>query len=240
MGGVTIVLILIFFLPQLILILRYQSVTYSQLNKLPTSEYAIVFGAYVHDDFTLTDVTRERIAAAVVLYRQGKIRKLFISGDNRSNRQAEVMADYAIQNGVAEADIILDKLGIDTHDTCWHFAKIANSGLLLTQAYHLPRSLYFCEHEKIDSIGFAVDRLDLLPSRGNNFVSIFATRIFRLAREAGLTWLFFLGIYQKISNEAENLVARVGWAELFMRSPTNLLGNIYIHQHTSFPLTATL
>ena len=66
--------------------------------------------------------------AGIRLYKSGKVKKLFLSGDNRSNQQAEGMATYAMAGGVHPNDIVLDTLGIDTNDTCKHFAKVNHEG----------------------------------------------------------------------------------------------------------------
>ncbi len=201
------IVLLIFFLPHCVQIVRFHSVIFTTIEEVDSHDYGVVFGAYVRDDATLTDVTFERIEAAVLLYQHQKIQRLFISGDNGSNQQVDVMAEYAISRGVAKDHIITDYLGIDTHDTCWHFADIAKRGVLITQGYHLPRSLYFCESENIYASGLAVNHLDLLTSRGDNLLSVYAIRTWRFVREAGLTWLFMLGLYDKISNEAESMNA---------------------------------
>lgn len=194
---------LIFFAPQIFLILYFNKSIYHQPGDLPNLEYGVVFGARVRDDFTLTDAARERIEAAVILYLQGKIQKIFVSGDNRNNEEAERIAKYAEGKGVPAQNIIVDRLGIDTQDTCRHFAQIGSSGFLLTQEYHLPRTMYLCRAEGIEPVGFAVNRLGILEKRGDNFIEIYAVRFGRFIRESFLTWTCVLGIYDNFSDEAE-------------------------------------
>jgi vancomycin permeability regulator SanA len=117
---------------------------------------------------TLADVTRERIEAAILLYKQGKIRRIFVSGDNRHNRETDNIAAYAVQRGVSANDVISDPIGIDTGDTCRHFRLIAPRAILLTQRFHLARALLMCEQNGIQVMGLAVDELGLLESRGDN------------------------------------------------------------------------
>lgn len=203
--GCLIVFILLFFSPQVALICRYNDDIRGQLDAVPEREYAVVFGAYVFEDQTLSDAAWERIEAAVQLYRQGKVEKLFISGDNDSNQQAEAMAQYARKRGIPDRDILVDSMGIDTHDTCRHFARFAREGILVTQAYHLPRAMWMCEQEGVSVIGLAANRLGLLPRRGENVLTVYGVRIQRFLREAALTWAFLLGIYDRISCKAERL-----------------------------------
>ncbi len=204
-SGCLIVVVLLVLLPQVALIIRYNDDIYGQLDTVPERGYAVVFGAYVFEDQTLSDVAWERIEAAVRLYRQRKVEKLFISGDNDSNQQAEAMAQYARGRGIPDWDILVDGLGIDTHDTCRHFARFAGEGILVTQAYHLPRAMWMCEQEGVNVIGVAANRLGLLPVRGEHRLAVYGVRIQRFLRESALTWAFALGIYDRISCEAERL-----------------------------------
>src|SRR3990172_11949562 len=91
-------LLVILFAPQIWLKVKYKELIYGQIDTIPAQEFAIVFGAWVNEDHSLSDVTRERVEAGVQLYKLGKVQKLFLSGDNRSNQQADEMANYAVMN----------------------------------------------------------------------------------------------------------------------------------------------
>jgi len=203
------ILLIILFAPQIWLRIKYKNLIYSEVDKIPNKEYAIVFGAWVNDDHSLSDITRERVEAGIELYKSQKVEKIFFSGDNRSNQQAEEMANYAAMKGVNPNDIVIDRLGIDTNDTCKHFAKIGTNGILVTQGYHLLRTMVMCETSKINVAGIAADKLKILSSRGDNLAQIHAIRIWRTTREAVLTWSFILGIYDRLSTEAEVLAEKV-------------------------------
>lgn len=198
-----VVFLVLIFSPQLLLIAHFRPDIYDQLGSVPVREYGVVFGAYVARDQTLSDAALERVEAAVRLYHQNKVRKLFVSGDNRSNEQASVMAQYAQSRGVREEDIVVDGLGIDTHDTCRHLAEVTSEGILITQGYHLPRTMYMCERDGVEAVGMAVNRLGILETRGDNAIAVYGTRAWRFVRESALSWLFILGIYDRISDEAE-------------------------------------
>ncbi len=199
------ILLALLFAPEIWLKIKYRNLVHEKIDAVPTHEFAVIFGAWVRDDHSLSDVTRERVEAGIRLYKSGKVKKLFISGDNRSNQQAEEMARYAVKNGVSPEDILVDKLGIDTNDTCRHFARVAGKAVLVTQSYHLPRTMLMCETSQIQVDGLAADKLGILSSRGDNVLQIYTTRVWRATREAALTWLFLLGIYDRLSTEAETL-----------------------------------
>lgn len=199
----------LFFLPQIFLTLYFKNEIYSDINDIPQKDFAIVFGAAVRQDHSLSDVARERIAAAVLLYQQGKVKKLFISGDNRHNREVETIALFAIKQGVPEKDLILDPLGIDTGDSCRNFKPIYDKAILVTQRFHLPRSLLMCEKNQILATGLAVNELELIELRGDNVIQIYSIRLFRFLRESMLTWLFMTGLYDQLSNEAEVIQLKI-------------------------------
>lgn len=185
---------------------------FTKIEDIPfqTYDYAIVFGVGVASTGELSDIARERVEAAIQLYQQDRVDKLFISGDNRHYYQAQTMADYAIKAGVFKDDVIVDKLGIDTHDTCRHFGKhldIAEDAqaILVTQEFHLPRAMLMCRSEGIEVAGLTINRLGLLEERASDTYTMLATRFNRFCREAVLSWLFRLGIYDFFSIDAEKI-----------------------------------
>jgi vancomycin permeability regulator SanA len=113
------------------------------------------------------------------------------------------MAQYAQKRGVAIEDVVVDGLGIDTHDTCRHFSEMTGAGVLVSQGYHLPRAMYMCERDGIEVNGLAVNHLGVLTERGSSRLAVYGTRVSRLVRESVLVWSYMLGIYDRISNEAE-------------------------------------
>lgn len=199
-------LLVILFIPQIYLRIKFRNVVYEQVESIPHREFAIIFGAWVNEDHSLSDITQERVEAGVRLYKAQKAEKLFISGDNQSNQQAEAMVNYAIENGVNPNDILIDKLGIDTNDTCKHFVELHLEGILITQGYHLPRTMLMCQTSNVDVVGLAADKLEILKNRGDNIFQIYTIRTWRVFREAVLTWSFLLGIYDRLSTEAETIL----------------------------------
>ncbi len=133
---------------------------YDALN-VPIRPVAIVFGAGLRWDGTPTAILRDRIVSAVALYKMGKVSKLLMSGDNRttSYNEPEAMRQYALELGVPDTDIILDYAGLRTYDTCYRARHIfgIDKATLVTQDFHMPRSLYTCNALGIDAIGVAAN-----------------------------------------------------------------------------------
>lgn len=130
--------------------------TYSQ-EDVPSKRVAIVFGAQVRRDGTPSAVLRDRVQTAVALYQSGKVEKLLMSGDNRFEdyNEPESMRQYAMTLGMPDADIVLDYAGRRTYDTCYRAKEIfgVDSAILVTQGFHMPRSLFLCDAFGIDAVG---------------------------------------------------------------------------------------
>ena len=174
-----------------------------QIVTLTSAKYGIVFGARVFPDQSLSAVTQERAGAAILLYQNAVIENVFVSADNRHHFEADAIALYLEEHGIPHEAIMIDRIGIDTGDTCRHFAELHSNGILLTQEFHLPRAMFLCRQDGATATGLAVNHLDLLQSRGSTALQIYATRLERNVREAIILWAVILGVYDKYSNEAE-------------------------------------
>ena len=102
------------------------------------------------------------MAASVELYEAGKVRKLIMTGDNRFVEYNEpgVMIAYAQELGVAAEDLIPDYAGRRTYDSCYRAREIfgVRQAVLVTQAFHLERTLFICDSLGMDVVGYAADR----------------------------------------------------------------------------------
>jgi SanA protein len=131
---------------------------------------AIVLGAKVWDDGSLSHALLDRVTTAVELYRSGRVSKLLMSGDNPSADYDEptAMKKFAMNLGVSENDIVLDFAGRRTYDTCFRAKEIfeVKSAIIVTQEFHQARSIYLCSNMGIDSIGIVANRRKYL---GENY-----------------------------------------------------------------------
>lgn len=131
-------------------------------DEVPARRVAIVFGAGLWRDGTATPVLYDRVAATADLYFAGKVEKLLMSGDNRfvDYNEPAVMRQVALSLGVPEEAIVLDYAGRRTYDTCYRAAAIfgVTEAILVTQAFHLPRAVYLCNHLGVDGVGVEADR----------------------------------------------------------------------------------
>ena len=140
---------------------RYAAKIYT-VESVPHQRVAVVFGARVYSDGRLSAMLRDRVDTAIDLYRQGKVDKLLLSGDNslpEYNEPGDMMA-YAIAQGVDPAAIQPDYGGRRTYDSCYRAAHIfrVEDAILVTQAFHLPRALLLCSALGMEVSGVAADR----------------------------------------------------------------------------------
>lgn len=131
-------------------------------DTVPPRQVAVVFGAGVRPDGTLSAALRDRIQTGIDLYRTGRVKKLLMSGDNGRETYDEptAMRDFAVAGGVPAADVGLDYAGFHTYDSCYRARAIfdVEQAVLVTQAFHLPRAIFTCQGLGIDAVGVAADR----------------------------------------------------------------------------------
>ncbi len=159
---------LIFFgLPRLLLVIAASGQSYSNTN-VPRVRVAVVFGAGLQRDGTPSPVLKDRVATAADLFFGGKVEKILMSGDNRFIYYNEPgsMKAYAVSLGVPEEAIVLDYAGRRTYDTCYRAKAIfgVSEAILVTQSFHLPRSLFICQQLGLKAYGVASDRREYLRS----------------------------------------------------------------------------
>lgn len=150
------------------------------VEEAPPARVAIVFGAGLLRDGSAGPVLSDRVETAVQLYEAGKVDKLLMSGDNRFlyHNEPEAARQYALRRGVPAEDIVLDYAGRRTYDTCYRAKYIfgVEQAILVTQPFHMPRSLFLCNWFGVDATGVeANNRYFLKRSRAYwNFRETFA------------------------------------------------------------------
>lgn len=141
----------------------------SRVEQVETSDWkapriAIVFGAGVLSDGTPSRMLEDRVRAAAELYRQQKVDRILVSGDNRftNYNEPKAMREYLVTHAVAPDDVILDYAGRSTYETCLRAREIfgVQRAVLVTQQFHLPRALYLANALGMDPVGVIADRQD--------------------------------------------------------------------------------
>jgi SanA protein len=131
------------------------------LDQVPSYPVAIVFGAEVHADGTLSNMLMDRVDMGVKLYQAGKVKVLLLTGDNGrdSYNEPEAMRLYALSQGVPDAAIVLDYAGFRTYDSCYRARDVfkVKQAILVTQQFHLDRALLTCNAMGLETVGVAAD-----------------------------------------------------------------------------------
>lgn len=119
-------------------------------------EIALILGAKVHEGGRLSDMLRDRMDVGIRLYHEGAVRKLLLSGDGSGIwSETEYMKRYAMEQGVAEEDILTDGEGFSTYESVfrakehYHLEKL----VIVTQKYHLYRAIYIAEAMELEALG---------------------------------------------------------------------------------------
>lgn len=134
---------------------------YPDAAAAPAAPVAIVFGAGYNGD-VLSPVLADRVATGVELYRDGKVHKLLMTGDNSriGYSEPEMMKVAAKRSGVPAGDIVCDYAGFHTYDSLYRARDIfgVKRAILVTQSYHLHRALYTARKLGLDVVGVVADR----------------------------------------------------------------------------------
>lgn len=119
-----------------------------------------------------------RIQAAVALYRQGKISRILVSGDNRKRNYNEPveMRKALIANGIPDSVIVMDFAGIRTLDSVVRSKKIfgQDSVTIISQRFHNERALYIAGRNGIVAIGFNAKDVDAYSGLKTNLRELLA------------------------------------------------------------------
>lgn len=122
----------------------------------------MVLGAAVNPDGTPSPILEDRLKTGVSLYHRGVAPKLLLTGDDGQVEYNEVQAmkNYAVSAGVPEEDVFLDHAGFSTYDSVYRASYVFNieSAVVVTQEYHLYRTLYSCKKMGIEALGVGADQ----------------------------------------------------------------------------------
>ena len=141
----------------------YQSTKKQFDQDLDNADCILVLGAGIRNNKP-TPMLRDRIKQAVALYQDGKAPKIIMSGDHGQVDYDEVtvMKKYAMEEGVPSSDIFMDHAGFSTYESLYRAKEVfeAKKVIIVTQDYHLYRSLYIANSLDIEAVGVAANFQD--------------------------------------------------------------------------------
>lgn len=163
----------------------------NRIEKVEPTPAIIVLGASVHSNGQLSPILKDRLDAALDLFRNGKADKILVSGDHRRDDYNEVsaMQNYLLQQGVPIKNILRDHAGIDTYDSMYRAKAVfgIESAVVVTQKFHLPRALFIAENLGLHYTGFAASGREYQPD----------TQILRREKLANLKALWEVAIHKE-------------------------------------------
>lgn len=131
--------------------------SYTHVKDIPSTEYGLLLGTTPQTRLgERSDFFKFRIDATEELYKAQKIRRIVISGDEKSLdgvNEPESMRDSLVARGIPEQDIILDGKGFRTLDSVVRMSKVfgANSFTIISQQFHNERALYLATHLDLET-----------------------------------------------------------------------------------------
>ena len=135
------------------------------IDEIKDVDTIIVLGAKVHNDGRLSLMLKDRLDKTIEVYNKLDRKKVIVSGDSEHKDYDETtkMKEYLINNRIPEEDIVVDIYGLSTYDSIYRLKNVYNIDkvVIITQNYHLYRSLYIANSLGIDAYG--------IPSSGEDY-----------------------------------------------------------------------
>ena len=160
-GSVVGLLVLAVVLANAYVLLGEKGSSTSEVSDVPRAQAAIVPGALVKPDGSMSSMLADRVRQAAALWRAGKVEKLLVSGDHQAWAYDEpgTMREALVRAGVPARDVFEDHAGFDTWATMVRARSIfgIRDAVVVTQGFHMPRALFLADAAGIDATGLTAD-----------------------------------------------------------------------------------
>lgn len=137
---------------------------YAELDSIPANNVGLVLGTsrYVKSGGENL-YFKYRIAAAVALFKAGKVKHLLVSGDNHIKEYDEPqdMREALIEQGVPDSCITLDYAGFRTLDSiirCWKVFGQTRF-IVISQPFHNERAIFIGRHYGLDVTAYNAQKV---------------------------------------------------------------------------------
>jgi SanA protein len=133
----------------------------AELAEVSHAQTAIVPGALVKPDGTMSTMLADRVRGALGLWRAGKVERILVSGDHRRWAYDEpgTMRRALVRAGVPPRVVFEDHAGFDTWATMVRAREIfgVDSAIVVTQGFHMARALYLADAAGLEASGLTSD-----------------------------------------------------------------------------------
>lgn len=125
--------------------------------KKAEADCILILGAGVWEGGRPSPMLEDRLKEGIRLYNEGICSTILVSGDHgRTNYdEVNVMKDYLIEAGIPSEAIFMDHAGFSTYESMYRAKEIfgVSKAIIVTQEYHMYRSLYDCKCMGIEAYG---------------------------------------------------------------------------------------
>lgn len=139
---------------------KKQIIKNSEIKKLEDIDCIIVLGAGIWGDKP-SPMLEDRLLEAISLYKNNVSDKMIMSGDHGKEDYDEVnvMKNFAIEKGIPSENIFMDHAGFSSYESIYRAKEIfkAKKIVIVTQEYHLYRSLYIANKLGLEAYGVGSD-----------------------------------------------------------------------------------
>lgn len=165
---ISIIIIILFFMSILIInwivknTTKNKILTLEEVKKLNNIDAIIILGCKVKENNIPSDMLKDRLETGIEVYNLNVTDKIIMSGDHGRTEYDEVnvMKDYAINKGIQSKNIFMDHAGFSSYETMYRAKKIfeAKNVIIITQEYHLYRSIYIAKKLGLNAYGVSADK----------------------------------------------------------------------------------
>ncbi|MGB7685263.1 MAG: ElyC/SanA/YdcF family protein [Solirubrobacterales bacterium] len=154
-------LVLVIGLANAYVFLRTDAESTGEVAEVPAAEVAIVPGALVNPDGTMSMMLADRVRQAARLWHAGRVEKVLVSGDHHTwaYDEPDTMRKALVRMGVRPRDVFEDHAGFDTWATMVRARSIfeVRDAVVITQGFHMPRALFLAGEAGIEATGLTSD-----------------------------------------------------------------------------------
>jgi SanA protein len=127
----------------------------------PHAQTAIVLGALVNADGSMSPMLADRVHRGAELYKAGKVDRIIVSGDHHTwaYDEPDTMRKALQAEGVPARAIFTDHAGFNTWASMVRARKVfaVKSAIVVTQGFHMTRALYLANHAGLTATGVTSD-----------------------------------------------------------------------------------
>ena len=156
----------------------YKILNYDDAVKLDDVDAIIVLGCKVNGNEP-SMMLKFRLDKGIELYKDMNT-KLLLSGDHGQKEYDEVnaMRDYVLEQEIDTHNVFLDHAGFSTYDSMYRVKEVfgIKKVIVVTQRYHLYRSLYIANELGIEAYGVSADDIPYPMINKKNEIREFLAR----------------------------------------------------------------